>query len=96
MQIFRFYKGNRVMVDKKAIEREVCSNIFSLTGKKIDDINANVFGKPYYINPRDMVYLYIDIQEKYTIRISENVIKKHNLVTVGEIVETILDCMNMI
>ena len=53
------------MVDKKAIGREVCSNIFSLTGKKIDDINANIFGKPYYINPRDMVYLYIDIQEKY-------------------------------
>lgn len=77
------------MVDKKAIEREVCSNIFSLTGKKIDDVNANIFGKPYYINPRDMVYLFIEIQERYSIKMPAEVITSKQFLTVNKISEII-------
>lgn len=67
------------------IQYEVCSILLSITGKKIDDDSICLFGKPYYMNPRDMVYMFIIIQDRFNIKISGNDIIENQFSTVNNI-----------
>ena len=79
---------------QKTLEDEVNSIIFSITGKNIDDVNVDLVGKPYYLKPRDMVYLFIEIQEMYGIKIPEEIISTKKFSTVNEISKTIKNSIN--
>lgn len=82
------------MKDQNVLEFEVISSILAITGRKIDDANCDLFGKPYYLKPRDMVYLFIEIQKKYGIKIpKENMISK-KFSTVNEISNNIINIIN--
>lgn len=79
------------MKDKKALEHEVSSSILAITGRKIEDVNCDLFGKPYYLKPRDMVYLFIEIQKNYNIKIPEEIIISKKFSTVDEISKIIIN-----
>lgn len=82
------------MKDKKALEHEVSSSILAITGRKIEDVNCDLFGKPYYLKPRDMVYLFIEIQKKYGIKIPKEIMSSKKFSTVNEISNNIINIIN--
>lgn len=82
------------MKDKKVLEQEVSSSILAITGRKIEDVNCDLFGKPYYLKPRDMVYLFIEIQKNYGIKIPEEIINSKQFSTIDEISRIIKNIIN--
>ena len=56
------------MVEK--VKQDIRFKILKITSKDIMENDVNMLGKPYYIKPRNLVYLFLDIQQDYGIKIA--------------------------
>lgn len=65
------------MVEK--VKQDIRFKILKITSKDIMENDVNMLGKPYYIKPRNLVYLFLDIQQDYGIKIAEEYLKISNL-----------------
>ena len=65
------------MVEK--VKQDIRFKILKITSKDIMENDVNMLGKPYYIKPRNLVYLFLDIQQDYGIKIAEEYLKNQHL-----------------
>ena len=54
------------------------------------EYDIDMLGKPYYIEPRNLVYLYLDIQQDYGIKIAEEYLKNQQFATINGIASIIM------
>ena len=65
------------MVEK--VKQDIRFKILKITSKDIMENDVNMLGKPYYIKSRNLVYLFLDIQQDYGIKIAEEYLKNQHL-----------------
>lgn len=82
------------MMDIETIESDVSLRILNITGKEIKDNNNNLLGKPYNLNPRSLVYLFMEIQQDCNIKISEELLRNQQFATVKGISDIIFRCLH--
>ena len=63
----------------KKVKQDVRFKILKITSKDIMEYDINMLGKPYYIKSRNLVYLFLDIQQDYGIKIAEEYLKNQHL-----------------
>ena len=78
------------MVDIKKVKHDVRFKILKITSKDIMEYDIDMLGKPYYIEPRNLVYLFLDIQQDYGIKIAEEYLKNQQFVTINGIASIIM------
>lgn len=78
------------MVDIKKVKQDVRFKILKITSKDIMEYDIDMLGKPYYIEPRNLVYLFLDIQQDYGIKIAEEYLKNQQFVTINGIASIIM------
>lgn len=78
------------MVDIKKVKQDVRFKILKITSKDIMEYDIDMLGKPYYIEPRNLVYLYLDIQQDYGIKIAEEYLKNQQFATINGIASIIM------
>ena len=78
------------MVDIKKVKQDVRFKILKITSKDIMENDVNMLGKPYYIKPRNLVYLFLDIQQDYGIKIAEEYLKNQQFATINGIASIIM------
>ena len=78
------------MVDIKKVKQDVRFKILKITSKDIMEYDIDMLGKPYYIEPRNLVYLFLDIQQDYGIKIAEDYLKNQQFVTINGIASIIM------
>ena len=76
------------MVEK--VKQDIRFKILKITSKDIMENDVNMLGKPYYIKPRNLVYLFLDIQQDYGIKIAEEYLKNHQFATINGIASIIM------
>ena len=76
------------MVEK--VKQDIRFKILKITSKDIMENDVNMLGKPYYIEPRNLVYLYLDIQQDYGIKIAEEYLKNQQFATINGIASIIM------
>ena len=76
------------MVEK--VKQDIRFKILKITSKDIMENDVNMLGKPYYIKPRNLVYLFLDIQEDYGIKIDEEYLKNQQFATINGIASIIM------
>lgn len=76
------------MVEK--VKQDIRFKILKITSKDIMENDVNMLGKPYYIKPRNLVYLFLDIQQDYGIKIAEEYLKNQQFVTINGIASIIM------
>lgn len=76
------------MVEK--VKQDIRFKILKITSKDIMENDVNMLGKPYYIKPRNLVYLYLDIQQDYGIKIAEEYLKNQQFATINGIASIIM------
>ena len=54
------------------------------------EYDINMLGKPYYIEPRNLVQLFLDIQQDYGIKIAEEYLKNQQFATINGIASIIM------
>lgn len=81
------------MMDIKTIESDISLKILKITGKEIKD-NNNLLGKPYNLHPRSLVYLFMEIQQDYNIKIPEELLRNQQFATVKGISDIIFRCLD--
>ena len=69
------------MVEK--VKQDIRFKILKITSKDIMENDVNMLGKPYYIKPRNLVYLFLDIQQDYGIKIAEEYLKNQQFETIN-------------
>lgn len=82
------------MVDIEKIKWDIRSKILKITSKDIMENDINVLGKPYYLEPRSLVYLFLDIQQDYDISISVEQLRNQQFATINGITSIIENCLN--
>ncbi len=82
------------MVDIEKIKWDIRSKILKITSKDIMENDINVLGKPYYLEPRSLVYLFLDIQQDYDINISVEQLRNQQFATINGITSIIENCLN--
>ena len=78
------------MVDIKKVKQDVRFKILKITSKDIMEYDIDMLGKPYYIKPRNLVYLFLDIQQDYGIKIAEEYLKNQQFATINGIASIIM------
>ena len=63
----------------KKVKQDIRFKILKITSKDIMENDVNMLGKPYYIKSRNLVYLFLDIQQDYGIKIAEEYLKNQHL-----------------
>lgn len=76
------------MVEK--VKQDIHFKILKITSKDIMENDVNMLGKPYYIKPRNLVYLFLDIQQDYGIKIAEEYLKNQQFATINGIASIIM------
>ena len=76
------------MVEK--VKQDIRFKILKITSKDIMENDVNMLGKPYYIKPRNLVYLFLDIQQDYGIKIAEVYLKNQQFATINGIASIIM------
>lgn len=76
------------MVEK--VKQDIRFKILKITSKDIMENDVNMLGKPYYIKPRNLVYLFLDIQQDYGIKIAEEYLKNQQFATINGIASIIM------
>lgn len=76
------------MVEK--VKQDIRFKILKITSKDIMENDVNMLGKPYYIKPRNLVYLFLDIQQDYGIKIAEKYLKNQQFATINGIASIIM------
>ena len=74
----------------KKVKQDVRFKILKITSKDIMEYDINMLGKPYYIKPRNLVYLFLDIQQDYGIKIAEEYLKNQQFATINGIASIIM------
>ncbi len=74
----------------KKVKQDVRFKILKITSKDIMENDINMLGKPYYIKPRNLVYLFLDIQQDYGIKIAEEYLKNQQFATINGIASIIM------
>ncbi len=74
----------------KKVKQDVRFKILKITSKDIMEYDINMLGKPYYIEPRNLVYLFLDIQQDYGIKIAEEYLKNQQFATINGIASIIM------
>lgn len=77
------------MMDIKAIKSDIYLKILNITGKEIKDDDNNLLGEPYNLHPRSLVYLFMEIQQDYDIKIPEELLRNQQFATVKGISDII-------
>ena len=78
------------MADIEKVKQDVRFKILKITSKDIMENDINMLGKPYYIKPRNLVYLFLDIQQDYGIKIAEEYLKNQQFATINGIASIIM------
>ncbi len=78
------------MADIEKVKQDVRFKILKITSKDIMENDVNMLGKPYYIKPRNLVYLFLDIQQDYGIKIAEEYLKNQQFATINGIASIIM------
>lgn len=81
------------MTEIEKIKKDICLKILRITNKEIMENNINILGKPYYLEPRSLVYLFMEIQQDYNIDISEEQLKNQQFATINGISSIIMKCL---
>ena len=76
------------MVEK--VKQDIRFKILKITSKDIMENDVNMLGKPYYIKSRNLVYLFLDIQQDYGIKIAEEYLKNQQFATINGIASIIM------
>ncbi len=76
------------MVEK--VKQDIRFKILKITSKDIMENDVNMLGKPYYIKPRNLVYLFLDIQQDYGIKIADEYLKNQQFATINGIASIIM------
>ena len=76
------------MVEK--VKQDIRFKILKITSKDIMENDVNMLGKPYYIKPRNLVYLFLDIQQDYGIKIADEYLKNQLFATINGIASIIM------
>ena len=76
------------MVEK--VKQDIRFKILKITSKDIMENDVNMLGKPYYIKQRNLVYLFLDIQQDYGIKIAEEYLKNQQFATINGIASIIM------
>lgn len=76
------------MVEK--VKQDIRFKILKITSKDIMENDVNMLGKPYYIKPRNLVYLFLDIQQDYGVKIAEEYLKNQQFATINGIASIIM------
>lgn len=82
------------MVELEKIEQDIRSKILKITRKEIKENDDNLLGKPYYLSPRSLVYLFMDVQQEYSIIIPEEQLRNQQFATITGISLLIKRCLN--
>lgn len=82
------------MAEIEKIKKDICSKIVRITNKEITENDVNVLGKPYYLEPRSLVYLFMEVQQDYNIDIPEEQLKNQQFATIDGISSIIVKCLN--
>ncbi len=72
------------------VKQDIRFKILKITSKDIMENDVNMLGKPYYIKPRNLVYLFLDIQQDYGIKIAEEYLKNQQFATINGIASIIM------
>ena len=51
------------MAEIEKIKQDIRSKILKIANKEIAEDDVNVLGKPYYLEPRSLVYLFMEVQQ---------------------------------
>lgn len=78
------------MADVEKVKQDIRFKILKITSKDIMENDVNMLGKPYYIKPRNLVYLFLDIQQDYGIKIAEEYLKNQQFATINGIASIIM------
>lgn len=78
------------MADIEKVKQDIRFKILKITSKDIMENDVNMLGKPYYIKPRNLVYLFLDIQQDYGIKIAEEYLKNQQFATINGIASIIM------
>lgn len=82
------------MVEMEKIEKDIRSKILEITKKEIKENDVNLLGKPYYLSPRSLVYLYLEVQKDYKINIPEEQLRNQQFATIKGISLIIKKCLD--
>ena len=74
----------------KKVKQDVRFKILKITSKDIMEYDINMLGNAYYIEPRNLVYLFLDIQQDYGIKIAEEYLKNQQFATINGIASIIM------
>lgn len=72
-------------METETIKENIRSKLLAIAKKEITNDNVNILGKPYYLEPRDLVYLFMDIQAEYNIKLQEQELRDQQFTTVESI-----------
>lgn len=82
------------MVEIEKIECDIRSKILGIAKKEIRENDVNLLGKPYYLSPRSLVYLFIEVQKDYKINILEEQLRNQQFATIKNISLLIKKCLD--
>lgn len=79
------------MISKLNDLNNIFISLFSidLTSLERDDFDAPLLGKKFKLQARDLVYLFIEIQNKFQIKIDYSYIKDDKFKTINNIIEIV-------
>lgn len=69
----------------KRIKDDIRGRLKRIANKEITDDDSNLLGSPYYLEPRELAYLFMDIQEAYHIRIEGEELRNQQFATINGI-----------
>lgn len=82
------------MSEIEKIKQDIRSKILKITSKEIMENDVNVLGKPYYVEPRSLVYLFMEVQQDYNIDIPEEQLRNQQFATINGISSIIIKCLD--
>lgn len=78
------------MTDIKKIKQDIRAKILRIANRNIAENDVNMLGNPYYLEPRDLVYLFMEVQEYYHINIPEEQLRNQQFATINGIATVII------
>jgi hypothetical protein len=82
------------MAEIEKTKQDIRSKILKIANKEIAEDDVNVLGKPYYLEPRSLVYLFMEVQQDYNIDIPEEQLINQQFATINGISSIILSCLD--
>lgn len=72
-------------MEMEDIKKDIRARIEKIANKDIPEEDGHLLGKPYYLEPRDLVYLFMELQEDYQIQVEEQELRNQSFTTVANI-----------